>query len=375
MRFPKHVATLSVCVVALLAACGTADEVAGTDVAITDEPTDQNFADIVYESPLAEFLGQDVSRFDFDEAAMIAEQREVETRIAACMAKDGFEYTPMDPAQMMSFGAPPSDEFEPGSNAWIAKYGFGISTQRFAQSMVGDLVGRPDEEMFGPDTDIEDPNQEYIESLTEQERDAYHEALHGEPPDFVLDGEEPGEAVAFEPTGCQFESYRGGSSGPDGDRMQAFYQAFGDQIQNLHERIDADNRVVAFTAVISSCVAERGMEWTGIEDVYQQFEPKLNNLRPGPSQGGDPFEDAGLNPEEMSDRQLEEFFREMNRLGPEALAVLAEIQAEEIALAQAVIACGGGPFKEQEIRNEVRVEYERAFLNENADALVEYRGD
>ena len=148
----------------------------GTDTATAAADGPQSFEDFEYVSPIADFLGQDINRFDFDEAAAIEQQREAERAIASCMAEKGFEYTPTDANQMVSFRGP-QDDFDPGSDEWINKYGFGISTQRFPQSMVGDLAGFSDEGFFGPEVDFVDPNQEYVEGLSEGEREAYQEAL------------------------------------------------------------------------------------------------------------------------------------------------------------------------------------------------------
>ena len=97
---------------------------------------------------------------------MIEQQRAAERITAECMAEKGFEYIPQNPSDFMFFGGPPGQDLEPGSTAWIAKYGFGISTQRFPQSMIGDLVGIPDDMAMGPG-EINDPNQEYVEGLSE----------------------------------------------------------------------------------------------------------------------------------------------------------------------------------------------------------------
>lgn len=359
---------------ALMVGCGSGSGSTSVATQSDDAPAEStSFADIEYQSPLADFLGQDTNGFEFDEAAMLEEQRNAERAIVECMAEKGFEYQPQDVEQMMSFSGPPSDEFEPGSTEWINKYGFGISTQRFPQSMVGDLVGMSDEGFMGPGEDFVDPNAEYVDGLSDGERDAYFEALHGQPPDFGPEG--PDEDFVFEPDGCQFEAFRDGPGGGGDSNVRDFYQAFGDEVQALQERIEADGRIVAFNAEVSSCVAEAGMEWTSIRDVYEQFEPRMRELQPQAFSGGDPFEAAGLDPENMSDRELDEFYMELNRLDPGQLALLAEIQAEEIALAQEVIACGGGPVNEQVIRNEVRVEYEQAFLDENAEELAEFAGE
>ncbi len=111
----------------------------GTDTATAAADGPRSFENFEYVSPIADFLGQDINRFDFDEAAAIEQQREAERVIALCMAEKGFEYPPTNASQMVSFRGP-QDDFDPGSDEWINKYGFGISTQRFPQSMVGDLA-------------------------------------------------------------------------------------------------------------------------------------------------------------------------------------------------------------------------------------------
>lgn len=359
-----------ICAVVLLAvACGGSDGTSLATGAQADVPT--SFEDIDYQSPLSDFLGQDVGQFDFDEAEMIEQQRESERATAACMAEAGFEYIPQDMSEMMSFGSPFQGEFEPGSDEWIDKYGFGISTMRFPQSMVGDLVGMDDEGFMGPDQEFVDPNREYVEALSEGEREAYQEALFGLPPDFGSEGPSEEDMFDFQPSGCQFEGFQDGPFGAD-STVSEFYRAFGPEVQALNERIDADSRVVAFNTEISECVAEEGMDWTGMQDLYEQFEPRLNKLQPQAFMSGDPFEAAGLDPEEMSEQELNDFFNEMNRLDPEQLVLLGEIQADEIALAKAVKSCGGGPIAELIVRNEVQVEYEQAFLDENAEALAEF---
>jgi len=370
----RTIAALLCAVATLATACGGS---ASTDLATQPEDSvattdSQSFADIEYRSPISDFLGQDVSGFDFDEAAEIERARERERQTADCMREKGFEYIPQDASQITGFSGPPQDEFEPGSPEWINKYGFGISTQRFSQSMVGDLVGSPDEQFFGPSEDFVDPNQEYVEGLTAGEREAYQEALNGQLPDFGPEGPSQGPDEDWRPSGCRFAAFED----IENSNIGRFYQAFGDELQTMRERIQADSRVISFNAEVAACVAEEGLTWDGIENVYQQFEPRLNQLQASAfSSTRDPFEEAGLDPETMSERELREFYIEMSRLSPDQLAILAEIQAEEIALANAVIGCGGGPVQSELLLGDIRVEYEERFLEENADAVEEFRAD
>ena len=156
------------CLMLVAASCGSSANSA-TSVETNDRP--QSFEDLDIGSPIAEMLGIDFG-FDSDQQAEQAEmQREAGRITAECMLEKGFEYTAIDPSTFEFFG-PGSDELPYFSEAWVEKYGFGITTQRFPQSSVGELVGFNDE-AFGPDEQFVDPNDAYIESLSEGERDAY----------------------------------------------------------------------------------------------------------------------------------------------------------------------------------------------------------
>jgi len=352
--------------VLLSAACGSASSPTNPETAREGDES-RSVADFEFESPLADFLGRDIGAFEFDEATLRQEQLELERAIAECMAEKGFEYIPIDPAQTVSV-IPSGDEFERGSTAWTNKYGFGITTRRFPQSQVGDLVGRADVGFTQPV--FVDPNQEYVEGLSEGERDAYYEALQGTFPDFGPEG--PDEDFVFESQGCSYEAVRNGPGGES--NVQEFNQAFGDEVDALYQRIEADSRMVAFQTEVSACVAEAGMEWTGSDDLYGRFQPRLDELRPDAASQQEIFEAAGLDPDTMSDQELDDFVADMKRLTPQQLSILAELQAEEIALAKRVEACGGGRLQEQIIRNKIQVEYEQEFLDQNADALAEFAG-
>ncbi|MCP4083432.1 MAG: hypothetical protein GY745_00020 [Actinomycetia bacterium] len=344
----------------------------------------ESFEDLGYESPIADFLGVDTS-FDFSsddaQAEMVAEQNRVEETTAACMREQGFEYTPVDSSQFMSFGGPGEEELPYFSPEWVEKYGFGISTQMFPQSEVGpDLVGY-DDSQFGDEgfeEEFQDPNSEYVESLSEAERVAYYEALHGDSPD-ITEGASDEEIDAFfqdwQPTGCQNEAYENSDMFGGGD-VGRFYEEFGDEFEAIDERVEADQRVRDYRDEVNACLAEDGLEYTGMQDVYEQFESRLNGI--GGQFYGDPFEDSGVDPDQMSDEEIDAFLSELEMgggmLSDEDRATLAEVQADELELARAVVACGGGQLKEAFVLGEIRVEYEQEFLDTNADRLGEFEG-
>jgi len=361
-------------VLALLAsACGDgeAETVAG---ALADDPNrPTSFEDLEFESPIADLLGFDFGDNDAMEQQFADMQREAEEVIATCMLDQGFQYSPQIMDQGVFVGGPfgGSDGLAYYSDEWIAKYGFGVSTQRFPQSEVGpNLVGFDDAAMPDLNEGPQDPNQEYLDSLTQGEREAYEEALWGSPPDFSAMSEEDMDSMIFEPEGCQGEAFEQVYNEGPGGGME-FFEAFGDQLEAMEERAEADPRVVEYRADVAACVSDAGFAWDGDQDPWEYFEPKLRDIG---NQGfmSDPFEAAGVNPEEMSEREMEEFFADLNKLSEEDQALLAVVQTEEIELAQIVVGCGGGELNEQYFLGAIRLEYEEEFMTQNADALAEF---
>ncbi len=352
-----------------LAGCGSSDaESADGDAG---ETVDAAFE---YESPIYDFLGIDT---DFDEGSeqeWIAEANEVEQRVAACMREQGFEYTPVDQGQYISFEGP-DEELEWGSREWTEKYGFGTSTQRFGQSEVGpDLVGYDDsfeDEMMDVEDGFEDPNWEYMETLSDGERQAYELALWGNQPEMTEDmTDEEMEALwdAWEPDGCQNTAWS------DNNPEQAFWEEFGTELDDLYERVQADPRVVAALADIEACVIEAGHPWLQDEEQWEYFEEKLEGIGPDYSSPGDPLEEAGLSYESMTDAEIQAFYEDYYSLDESDLSALAEVQAEEIAMAIAYDDCGAGWQDQEAALQEVRIELEQEWLEENADRLADFEG-
>lgn len=351
------------------AALATGDEVAAV-VVPNDRP--RSFDDIDWSSPIQEFLGNDGQSGEDLEAVWADQQRQAEQVIAECMMAAGFEYVPRNFDEDIFF----SEEIEElpyFSDEWVAKYGFGISTQRFAQSAVGaNLVGYPDEYDIGFEDMSADPNQAIIDALSDAEREVYYETLHGPPLAVELDDLEtdgpPIDPMMWQPQGCEGEAYGETDMGP-GPEME-FWTTFGDQVQSMYERVESDPRVVAFDEQVSRCVNAAGHAWDPASQPWELFEVKLRSI--GPDYEVDPFAAAGLNPEDMSDRAIEEFYMELSKLSDQDLDLLAQVQAEEIELAQVVVGCGGGELNRTWFTQPIQIEYEREFLNSNADQLAEF---
>lgn len=327
-------------------------------------------------SPLADFLGQPdfVSDPEGAQAEFAEQERARQEIIAACMQREGFEYTPIDYTQFDSFEGDIEDY---GSDEWVAEWGFGITTQRFSQQQVGPNLKGWDDSQIADEGDIfRDPNQDYIDSLGEDGAQAYYEALYGGDDFFPqIDesmSEEEQEAlfddIAFEPQGCEGEASAE-------DPTSRFYRDFGDEMEEMEQRFEADPRIAARRQEVSSCVADKGIEFTDVESTFERFERDLQDIDPY-SNGFEP--DFGVTEDEMaemSNEELDELFADFSEpeLSDEDKAVLAELQTEEIAIAIAVNECGGGFESEFEDLADIRAEYEQEFLDTYADQLEDYQ--
>lgn len=115
-------------------------------------------------SPLGELLG-----WVSDPVEQRRQQLEIEEKVAECMKAEGWEYTPVDwEAQMPEVDVDMSDP-----QAFGEKYGYGVMYNYETNELGGD--GGP---MGIP---FEDPNGEYMMSLSPSDQETYSADLYGDP--------------------------------------------------------------------------------------------------------------------------------------------------------------------------------------------------
>ena len=313
------------------------------------------------ELPLAQAMGW-ADQGPGDEEEFEAQEREIQELTVECMAALGFEYQPIDHGGGVIFDPFAELGVEWGSREFAEQYGLGISTF-FEQ----------EQEMFGPGSDEEfvDPNQEYVESLSDSERDAYYEALYGESPEIdpSLSEEEIDELFQdFVPTGCENEArsevYGAGFFG--GEQSDAM-EEFNDLQTDLWERIQADPRVVEATAEWQACMGEAGHEFSDEEDMWMTISERMNEVYESQTFPGDDLSPAEW--EAMTDEEREALFSQPATFDRE---LLDEIQALEIDIAVANYDCGVGM---QRLRFEVQRDLEAEFVEQHADLIDEVRDE
>ncbi|MEM9464509.1 MAG: hypothetical protein AAGA90_04020 [Actinomycetota bacterium] len=285
------------------------------------------------------------------------EERQRQQLIAECMAGQGFEYIPVDYGDQAFFGGI-DDEIDPTSREWAETYGFGYTTFTFDE---GEIEADP----------WVDPNQDYIDGLSDSARDAYFAALYGTPPEFDpnLTEEEYDQLFEenpelFEPQGCDGEAWEATNSYAQFDDV---YLALNDEFEELYERVEADARIASWQQEWAECMVGKGHAYADMDDMYEHLGERSNELW-----NYDEWEDptAGMTEEEIenlidtsTEEELAEFFA-----GPEPDPELqAEIQEWEIALAVDSFDCGGN--SQWELWEEIYAEYQQVFIEENLDAI------
>lgn len=367
-----------IAVVMLVAACGqgggdsTQDTSDGDGGSTTTEPGESGG-----EESLAAFFGYDSANPEEQEAQWRDEEARRQELIRACMAEEGFDYTPVKQPEGNFQTWTPEDEEE-----MVRTQGFGITT----------WYGNEDQ-FEGDFEEWVDPNQEMIDAMSETEREAYYEALWGSEEEQM-----EGATTEVDPeTGEEYQVFEGDffGAGCEGEASEEIYgdqsggqdlwEELGPEMEAMYERVQADPRIVELDEEWSKCMADAGYEYESQNQMYETiYEPTAGSLQArfdeivGPNGGWvDPMEgwtqeeiDAFF--EEKTQDEIDAFFeqaQEQSRadIDEEALAAL---QQEEIDLAVAAFECRGDYY---DVYQEVAEEYEADFIAANRETLEKIR--
>ncbi|GIG39142.1 hypothetical protein [Cellulomonas phragmiteti] len=231
------------------------------------------------------------------------QQREIEEIIAACMAEQGFEYTPAEPTGR---GAVSSDDIpEWDSKEYAEQYGYGATTS---------------EELYGSGDEWVDPNADYIASMSESEVAAFYEALYGAEPE--IDETDPDAEYEYnwEEGGCSgkatHEVYEQGQIWDD-PAFAEMSEEMGREYDNLADEPALRESSTKWTA----CMADAGYDFASPDEAQQSIYDELNALYEAAAPA-DP--EAEMDP----DASFE----------PDP-AAMAELKTKELAVANADFAC------------------------------------
>jgi len=283
------------------------------------------------ESPLADLIGIPFTDEEAMEDFFNDLSRQAEAQIAQCMLTQGFEYTPVDYSALSDAGNIDFDTRE-----FAEDYGFGIASDPF-------------EEVFeASEQSFQDPNQDYLETLSPGELDAYQTALAGEI-DFGA-----GDDFNFEPQGCQGDAY---------NELFSFigvFEEFDSEFADLEAAYDADPRIVEASSGWAACMSEAGYNFADADGAESDIQRRFDAIVADPGA----FEAPEL-PDDGEDASGPVFF------GPGTLTPEFQVQVDELAVEERAVATASWDCNEplREIEEGIQLEYETRFVDENGDAI------
>ncbi|WP_040164029.1 hypothetical protein [Microbacterium gorillae] len=241
------------------------------------------------DSPLNKYLsaGYDSGISDEDRQAEFDKQNaKVEDVVAACMAKEGFEYRP----NTNNSGVVYSDEdnpWKPDDRKWVEEYGYG-------------MLKSPWQEQSGEEVS-EDPNQKYVEGLSESERASYYETLYGGEPDPEDVNEDGSYTLTWEQSGCQGSAQHEVYGDDASDLLSEQYQDLFDAMNDMYTK--QWDSALAVDKKWSACMEEGGYPGMERQSAAQEaFSDKLNKMY----ENADPEKGPDTNSEEYKSLQKDE---------------------------------------------------------------------
>lgn len=214
-------------------------------------------------SPLAKVLGYDISAAD-----QKVQQLEMEQAVAECMKAEGWEYKPVDYSSMGGNSAWEAEYEEQMADpvAYGEKYGYGIVRN-------DELNAEANEQ--GDGNTWEDPNGDYLNSLSMEEQQSYQETLYGKQDYSSLEEGEEFVPPPLEEQGCygkaQLESGNAAMNDPD---VMA-------KLNDYYEGIENDPDLVAANKVWAACMADidQSYEWKSPDEIWNDLSIRLEEAK------------------------------------------------------------------------------------------------
>ncbi|WP_024287108.1 hypothetical protein [Cellulomonas sp. KRMCY2] len=295
--------------------------------------------------PLDEYFEQMYG--DYDEEQGNADMIRVEELTAECMADLGFQYTPVDYSSKSSGMALSADaEDIPWDTLEFAEqYGYGATT-----NPGGEEQPLPEEE----GQEFVDPNQEYVETMSETEQQAYWEALYGVQNFDETDPEAEYE-YNWEDAGCQGsasnEVYGDMGMGGGDDEFAALQE----DMNAMWEAAMVDPRITELNAEWATCMADAG--YAGLAepaDAQNLIYDKTNAI----------YEDAYADMDPNGEWTEEDYAAIEAGIQDD----LAAITDEEIETAVADYTCRD-EVDLTKAQQDINIEYQQDFVDQHKDEL------
>jgi len=236
---------------------------------------------------------------DYSTVDQAAIQQKTEEAVAKCMVAEGWEYIPVQyPEQDTS--VTPTDEDE---IARIKREGLGI-TYYLLNDGANQLASDD------PWSTFVDPNQEYVNTLSEAERTANYASLYGTEEEIAAatttetdptTGEEY--QVQNGNLGCQGEAQTVANGG-DITNSPKYWDAMQGYYDDLQQQVDSDPRMVKLNDAWSTCMKKAGYDYATQQDFWDKGQSALQS-RADEVLGPDYYKDPT---EGWSQDKIDEFF-------------------------------------------------------------------
>lgn len=295
----------------------------------------------LFQDYLASWSNEDVTR----------QLTRMEEAIAACMADEGFSYTPIDYSATEVDFLDSDLGVESGTLEFAQLYGYGLTT---------DPWGTDDAE------EAPDPNAEYVAAMSAAEQEAYYTALYGEryAEESVTEGATDDEAItdySWEDAGCTGLAEQQLLTGDetDDDEFLGLQQAMAEMVESA----ERDPRLERANADWAACMADAGYPGlSAVGDAEAAIAADVDAVR-AQAQVVTPAEPSasGLTDQSAAEAAVEAAIDEQ----------LAEISPREIETAVADLTCQSEVGYDA-LRQEVDAEYQQEFLAENLEEIQEW---
>lgn len=305
------------------------------------EPTPEPSAgplETLFQDYLAEWSNEDVTR----------QLTRLEEAIAACMAEQGFSYTPVDYSAVEIDFLGSDLGVEPGTLEFAQRYGYGLTTDPWGTEEIAE--------------EVQDPNVEYVAAMSAAEQEAYYTALYGEryAEQGALGPPNDDEAIAdysWEDAGCTGLAQQQLLTGQetDDEEFLGLQQAMAEMMESAMR----DPRLDRANADWAACMTDAGYPgWSAVGDAEAAIGAEVEAVRAEAAQGvpGRPGPPGMADPSEIEAAVAEQ---------------LDQITPREIETAVADLTCQSEVGYDA-LRSEIDAEYQREFLAENLEEIQEW---
>lgn len=227
------------------------------------------------EGPLQKYMSAMWDGEEFTQDDLDKQQVKIEELVAKCMAKEAFEYTPNAQNGGRVFTSSEDDDGpEWGSLKFAETYGYGMV----------DWPGKEEMENQGNSgEDYVDPNQKYVESLSESEQQAYQEALWGPPQEESEVNEDGSYEYDWKTAGCQGaaqnEVQPQGQSyydDPEFEELNQKMQEVWSEAYGDGENPSTNEDIVKLDRKWAECITEAGYDYTSTVQPQNELREEWN---------------------------------------------------------------------------------------------------